>query len=210
MVNEISVLEGYSRVRFAYFKWQRHSALLVNAALAIGMACVTGLLAQVKFYLPWTPVPVVATQFGVIFSAILLGRSWGGISMIIYVLLGIAGVPWFTGMKGGFAFLLGPTFGYTIGFILASFFIGYFVDRFIESRKTIALFGLIVFSQLVIVYIPGLIQLYLFMSVIKKESIGLIQLLWMGYIPFIIGDLIKSLACSMLAKAALPMENFGK
>ncbi len=204
----VSFFEEYFKVRFSYFKWQRHSTLLVNVVLAVGMACVTGILAQVKFYLPWTLVPVVATQFGVIMSAILLGRRWGGISIIFYVFLGVAGIPWFTGMKGGITFLSGPTFGYTIGFILASFFIGYFIDRYVKSRKLIALFGLIAFSQLVIVYIPGLIQLWFFLKIINKESVSLIQLLWMGYIPFIIGDLIKSLVCSMIAKAALPMENF--
>jgi biotin transport system substrate-specific component len=198
------VLEGFFQKRIALFQWTRQTSLIMKIGMALGMACITGILAQVRFYLPWSPVPVVASQFGVIMSAVFLGRRWGGISMIIYALIGLAGIPWFAGMKGGAAFLLGPTSGYIAGFILASFFIGYFVDRYKETRKTLPLIGIILVSQLVIVYIPGLIQLGIYMRFVKGQAVSLIQLLWMGFIPFIAGDIFKSIACSMVSRVFLP------
>ena len=120
----IGILESYRQKRVSFFQWQRQSSLTAKIVMACSMAAVTGLLAQIKFFLPWTPVPMVATQLGVILAAVLLGRNWGGISMAIYALAGFAGIPWFAGMNGGLVALTGPTVGYLIGFILAAFFMG--------------------------------------------------------------------------------------
>jgi len=108
----VGILESYRQKRFSFFQWQRQSSLTAKIVMAFSMAAVTGLLAQVKFYLPFTPVPIVATQLGVILAAVLLGRNWGGLSMIIYALGGFAGIPWFADLNGGLAALTGPTTGY--------------------------------------------------------------------------------------------------
>jgi len=88
------------------------------------MACVTGLLAQIKISLPWTPVPITGQTFAVLLTGVLLGRWWGGISQVIYVVMGVVGIPWFAGLSGGYSALIGPSGGYIIGFILAALFLG--------------------------------------------------------------------------------------
>ena len=59
-------------------------------------------------------------------AGILLGRYWGGLSMVIYIVIGLVGVPWFAGMHGGYTALIGATGGYLIGFILMAIFLGLF------------------------------------------------------------------------------------
>lgn len=206
----VNVIDSYLKARLAFFKWRSKLAVAQKLLLACGMACATGLLAQVKFYLPWTPVPVVASQLGVILAAALLGKRWGGISMLIYALGGFAGIPWFAGFKGGTAALFGPTGGYIIGFVLAAFFMGHLIDTHVNSRKLLPLLAMILFAQLVIVYIPGLIQLGLWLAFVQGEAVSLTGLLWMGFTPFIIGDIAKSVIGTLLIKGIIPMEDYSR
>ncbi len=207
-MNNVGILENYKQRRFSYFQWQRQSSLTAKIAMAFSMAAVTGVLAQVKFFLPFTPVPIVATQLGVILAAVLLGRNWGGISMVIYALGGFIGIPWFAGQSGGLVALTGPTAGYIVGFILAAFFMGHLYDTQIEKRRTLPLTGIILFAQLVLVYIPGLIYLAIWLKFFGGQTVSLMAVLMMGYLPFFFIDIFKSLIGATVAKALLPMEEY--
>lgn len=202
------ILDTYRQKRFSFFVWRTQSSTAAKLALAVGLACLTGLLAQVKFYLPWTPVPVVASQMGVILAAILLGRRWGAVSMGLYALGGLAGIPWFSGFNGGLAAMTGPTGGYILGFILAALFMGSLLDGKVAARKFLPLTAAILFAQLVLVYIPGLIHLTLWLKFIGGQDVSVLGVLWMGYIPFVIGDIIKSVIGAVAAKMILPMEKY--
>lgn len=202
------ILEAYRVKRLSYFLWRSRATVMSKAALAGGIACLTGLLAQVKIYLPWTPVPVVASQIGVILAAVLLGKKWGGISMGIYALGALAGIPWLAGFQGGAAALAGPTGGYVLGFILAALFMGNRFDAKVESRRFLPLTACILLAQLVLVYIPGLLHLALWQSLVSGQSVSVPGILWMGYIPFIAGDIVKSLLGAGLAKMIIPMEKY--
>ncbi len=202
------MIDVYRQKRFSYYQWRSQSTFLTKLSLAGGMACFTGLLAQVKIFLPFTPIPIVASQLGVILAAVLLGKRWGGVSMIIYALGALAGIPWMAGFKGGVAALAGPTGGYVLGFILAALFMGNLFDNHVESRKIFPLTAAIMFAQLVLVYIPGLIHLGLWQSMVMGESVTLVNLLWLGYIPFIAGDILKSLLGAGIAKIIIPMEKY--
>lgn len=208
MQQNTGLIDGYRKKRFSYYLWRTQSTFMTKFALAGGLACLTGLLAQVKVYLPWTPVPIVASQFGIILAAVLLGKKWGGISMLIYALGGLIGIPWFAGFHGGIAALAGPTGGYILGFILAALFMGNLFDTKVESRKFLPLTGAILFAQLILVYIPGLIHLSLWMTLVNGQEPALMSILWIGYIPFIIGDIIKSLIGAGIAKTIIPMEKY--
>ena len=199
----------YKNARYNFFKWRYHLEFYNKVILAISFACITGLLAQVRFYLPWSPVPLTGQTFAVLLSAIVLGTGWGGISQSIYLGVGIAGVPWFAGMNSGLAYLAGPTGGYLIGFILAAFFLGYCVDRYIRSRRYWTMFALMLFANFGIVFGLGLLQLYGFYS-ITGASIDLWGLLLMGLIPFIIGDTIKIAIAAGIASSITPKKAYGK
>jgi len=198
----------YKHARYTFFKWRYQLEVYHKVILAISFACLTGILAQVRFYLPWSPVPLTGQTFAVLLSAIVLGKWWGGISQSIYLGVGISGVPWFAGMNGGFTYLAGPTGGYLIGFVLAAFFLGYFVDRYVKSRKYWTMFALMIFANFGIVFGLGLVQLYGWLS-FTGVSIDVWGLLLMGLIPFIIGDTIKIAIAAGVASSITPKQGYG-
>ena len=116
--------DRYKHIRYAYFHWRVNLSIPKKVILSIGMACILGLCAQIKFGLPWTPVPVTGQTFAVLLAGILLGSRWGAASVLLYICAGAAGVPWFSGWTGGTAVLIGPTAGYIAGFIPAAYVIG--------------------------------------------------------------------------------------
>ena len=167
------------------------------------MACFTGLAAQVRVPLPWTPIPITGQTFAVLLSGILLGRWYGGLSQVFYIGAGAAGLPWFAGWSGGISHLLGPTGGYLIGFILAALFLGHFVDRYIRARSFFPIFALMFFANFILIYLPGLLQL----SAVTGAR-DIYKLLTMGAIPFISGDIVKVIAAAALAKAITPKRAY--
>jgi biotin transport system substrate-specific component len=196
-------VDKYKYARYNFFKWRYELDLLHKVALALSFACLTGLLAQFRFYIPGSPVPITGQTFAVLLAGILLGK-WGGISQGMYVGIGAMGVPWFTGMNGGIGYLAGPTGGYIIGFIFAAFFLGYFMDKYVRSRSFFSMLALMLFANFILIYIPGLTQLYFFMG----TTIGLIDLLMIGMIPFIVGDLIKVVTAAAITKGISPKRAF--
>lgn len=205
---EITVyIDKYKHVRYKFFKWRYELDVLYKFALAFGFACLTGLLAQVRFYLPWSPVPITGQTFAVLFSGILLGR-WGGISQTMYAGIGAVGVPWFAGWSGGIGVITGPTGGYIIGFIIATFFIGYIVDKYIRSRSFLSMLALMLFANFVLIHGPGLIQLYVWLSLAKGTSIGGWELLMMGTIPFVVGDVTKIIVAAAIARGITPKRAY--
>ena len=119
-----TIVSSYFSARYQLFKGRSKLSVTYKLVLAFSMAVMTGLLAQVKMYFPWTPIPITGQVFAVLLAGVLLGKYWGGISQAIYLVLGILGIPWFA---GGYASIVGPTGGYIIGFVFAALFIGYFI-----------------------------------------------------------------------------------
>lgn len=196
------------QAKYDVFHWRHELSIAKKLALALGMAALTGLVAQAKFQLPWTPVPVTGQTFGVLLSGVLLGNWWGAISMLLYVGLGTAGIPWFAGWSHGFGVLSGATGGYLIGFIPASLFIGYFSDRFVRSRSFVTMLGLMLFANFVLIYGPGLIQLNQWLVVVKGKTVGISALLMMGAIPFIAGDITKAVLAAAITRVITPKKAF--
>ena len=77
-------IDNYFEKRYSLFKWRSETSHANKLVMAFFMACITGLMAQIIIPLPWTPVPITAQTFAVLLAGILLGRYWGGLSMIIY------------------------------------------------------------------------------------------------------------------------------
>jgi biotin transport system substrate-specific component len=130
--------------------------------------------------------------------------------MLIYAGLGVAGLPWFNGWQGGMSHLAGPTGGYIIGFILAAFFVGHFTDKYIKARRFPALLGLMMTANILLIYIPGLIQLYVWLTFVKGSTVSILQVMNMGAFPFIAGDAVKAVAATAAAWAVLPKQAFRK
>ena len=197
------VIDRYENIRHSLFKWRCETRIVYKIILAFAMACFTGIAAQARIPLPWTPVPITAQTFAVLLSGVLLGKWYGGLSQVFYVGAGVAGLPWFQGGKGGIAILSGPTGGYIVGFILAALFMGYFIDRSIRARGFFSMFALMLFANFVLIHLPGLLQLSVFTGVRN-----IYKLLTMGTLPFIGGDVAKIIAAAALAKGITPKQAY--
>lgn len=195
----MELLHHIEQVRYDVFR--RRIALSVPAkiVLALSFAVFTGLLAQVKFYLPFTPVPVTMQTFAVLLAGVTLGRWWGGASMALYTGLGIAGIPWFAGNLSG----LTANFGYLIGFILAAMVIGHLTDKYIKARTFTRMFGIMAAVSVLLIYVPGAIWLALWLG-FAGQTVTLSSVLALGVVPFIAGDIIKTMAAAAVAQAITP------
>jgi|SRR5659263_167133 len=196
------ILIKYESAKYDFFKWRFESKFANKLVLAFVFACLTGIFAQLRFYLPYTPVPITGQVFAVLLSGVILGKLYGGISQGLYAALGVAGVPWFSGGKAGLEILTGVTGGYIIGFIFASLIIGWFTDSYIKSRSFAGLISLMVLG-IAIIYIFGVVQLYLVLGVNAQKAIEL------GALPFIGVDIYKALIVSAIAAAIVPGKAFG-
>jgi len=200
-------IDNYFEKRYSLFKWRSETSYANKLVMAFFMACITGIMAQIIIPLPWTPVPITAQTFAVLLAGILLGRYWGGFSMVVYLAIGLAGVPWFAGATGGFGIITGANGGFLIGFVLAALFIGHFSDKYINARKFMPMLGLLIFASLFLIYIPGLIQLSVWLYLVNGSVPGIWSLLTMGLLPFIFGDVLKIGGAAALSKALTPKES---
>ncbi len=200
----MTISAAIDRTQYNVFRWRYELSVPKKLVMALGMACLTGLLAQVRIPLPWSPVPITGQTFAALLAGVLLGRWWGGMSMAIYGGLGFAGLPWFNGWSSGF----GATGGYIIGFILAALFMGHFTDKYINSRSFISMAGLMLFASLVLIYVPGLLWLGLWLNFVKGSPVSFASLLTMGAVPFIAGDIAKVVAAALLAKGITPKRAY--
>lgn len=187
-------------------EWRDNLSITNKLMLTFTMAVLTGILAQVKIFLPFTPIPITGQTFAVLLSGILLGRYWGGASQLFYVALGAIGLPWFSELSGGISVLLGPNGGYLFGFILSSALIGYTVDKFSKMRDFIPMLIVLLVANFGLIYIPGLLQLNLWFKSGLAQNLSLTQLLSIGALPFLAGDLLKITLVAGIASVILPKE----
>ena len=200
----VNTIDRYRILQYNGWRWRQELCLTKKITLALAMACAVGLVGQVRVLLPWTPVPITGQTFAVLIAGVLLGQWWGGISLAIYTGLGIAGVPWFTGWMGGVGQIAGPTGGYIIGFILAALFLGHCIDKYVRARTFHGLLGLMFFADIVLIFIPGLLQLHLWSSLLGQGRFTFPQLLTIGLTPFIAGEVAKVVTAAIVTWALVP------
>ena len=109
-------------------------------------------------------------------------------------------------MTGGIDIFLGSTAGYFIGFIIAAYFIGYISEKYADARNFTKMAAVIGVANFALIYIPGLLGLALWAYLTQGTVLGIMDLLLMGLIPFIFGDIIKILGTASLSKVFLPKE----
>lgn len=136
------------------------------------------------------PVPVCPFTLQFFFTTmagILLGGKRGAISVLIYTLLGLAGLPIFA-EGGGLWYVLKPTFGYMIGFILGSFLTGILCER--EGWKDTLHTFLASFAGLLVVYAAGMIYYYIIGNYVINSPIGLWPLFLYCFLLAVPGDIV--------------------
>ena len=194
---------SFDRVKTDVFRRRVALSIPAKIVLALSFAALTGLLAQVKIYLPFTPIPITLQTFAVLLAGVTLGRWWGGASMAVYAGLGILGVPWFANAASGF----GATFGYLVGFVLAATFIGYVTDKYVRARGLSPMLGLMAVAGALLIYVPGAIWLALWLGM-AGNSVTLASVIAMGVAPFIAGDIVKTMAAAAVARVITPNQDY--
>ena len=152
-------------------------SLTRNLFLSLGFAIITALSAQIRVVIPISPVPITGQTFVVLLAGLVLGSTFGAVSMLMYLFIGMSGLPFFSAGVAGLAILKSPTIGYIIGFFLAANVIGRFANK--------PILGIALGS--VLIYICGVVGLILILNVTVSNAITI------GVLPFIIGDVIKSI-----------------
>ena len=159
------------------------------------MTALTACGAFIKIPLPY--VPLTFQTLFVYLSGALLGARLGALSQAVYVILGLTGIPIFAG-GGGPAYVLRPTFGYLIGFIAGAYLIGRIVERSLR-RVSYPRMLLAMGIGLSAVYLFGLTYFYLNIHLVAGKHLSLWNIVKIGCILPLPGDLLKILAAAYLA-----------
>ena len=199
-------MDNYYSTRKNVFERIQDASTATKILMSFIMACITGIMAQIIIPLPWTPVPITAQTFAVLCSGLFLGKKYGCLSQILYIILGVAFIPWFGGMTGGLEIFLGSTCGFFIGFVIAAYFIGAITEKYAKARNFTQMAIVIGIANFALIYIPGLAGLALWSSLTTGTTLGVVDLLMMGLIPFIAGDVVKILGAASVSKAFLPKD----
>ncbi|GAA0409617.1 biotin transporter BioY [Streptomyces luteireticuli] len=165
------------------------SARVRDAALVVGGAALTGVAAQLAVPVPGSPVPVSGQTFAALLVGTALGARRGFLSLALYAVAGIAGLPWFAEAKAGAAF---PSFGYVLGMLLAATVVGALARRG-GDRSVLRTAGTMALGS-AIIYAVGVPYLALALHVPFGQAVAL------GLTPYLIGDALKA----ALAMGALP------
>lgn len=157
-------------------------------------AALTAAGAYIEIPLPFSPVPVTLQVFFVLLAGSMLKSKWGSLSMVVYTLLGIAGLPVFSGGSSGIGVLFGPTGGYIFGFILAAFFIGKLSEKAESVGKSgFAVNALNMSTGILVIYALGVFQLMMVAEMELGKAIAL------GAIPFLPGEIVKTSVAAYIA-----------
>jgi biotin transport system substrate-specific component len=176
---------------------QRGSRLIAVdiAAIALG-SLVVAALAQVSVRLPFTPVPITGQTLGVLLVGASLGATRGTAALLLYLVEGAVGLPFFAELKSGLSILApsSPTGGYLFGFVAAASVVGLLADRQWERDIGRAI-GAMLLGELV-VYLFGVPWLAAALHVSAQKALSL------GLYPFVVGDIAKLLVAAGLLPSA--------
>jgi len=163
------------------------TAEMTKMALMVAMNCVS---AYIIIPLPFSLSPIALQTLIVNLTGYVLNAKQAFMTMLVYLLVGLAGVPVFTGGSAGPGKLFGPTGGYIIGFLFTTVFLAYFRGEK-YSFKRYALLGCVIGIPLI--YVFGVVQLKLI------TGMGWDKAIMTGALPFIPLDIVKCLAAAVIA-----------
>ncbi len=142
--------------------------------------------------IPIGPVPIVLQNLFVLLAALVLGGKWAAVSVGIYLIAGIAGLPVFAGGTGGIARFAGPTGGYLVGFFIAAYIAGTIASI---RKKNIFFDFLAMTIGSAIIYATGVTWLKIVTGIPFEQAIVV------GVYPFLLGDAIKIVVAIPIARA---------
>ncbi|MBW6438282.1 biotin transporter BioY [Actinoplanes hulinensis] len=165
--------------------WGR--SLVRDVALTVGAAAAVGLAAQISLPVPGSPVPITGQTFAVLLAGATLGATRGAAGMLLYVVAGALGVPWFADGASGWP---SATAGYLIGFVLAAALAGQ-LAALGGDRRPVHTIGLMAAGN-ALIYLVGVPWLAF------STGIGLTTALSLGLTPYLLGDVLKMVLAATL------------
>ncbi len=155
--------------------------------------------------IPTLIVPITLQTLFVYLSGDLLGSKRGAYSQLLFLTLGLMGIPVFA-MGGGPGYILQPTFGYLASFPIAAWVIGTTVKKLRNSEswlKWITANGV----GFIIINTMGVVYLYININFIVHQQLSWKQALWGGVLIFVPGEIVKIILAAALAKRLKPLMN---
>lgn len=167
------------------------SPLVTDAVFSFGGALLILVATQLAINLPFTPVPITGQTFGVLVASMLLGRTRAVAAVAMYLVAGMMGAPVFANFSSITA-LVGPSAGYLIGFLPMAYIVGLLA----EKGWTLSYLGAITTGLVAhtIVLCTGALVLAAF--------VGISNAWVMGVAPFLVGDIVKSVAAAVVVRLA--------
>jgi biotin transport system substrate-specific component len=172
---------------------------LVLVALFTAIIVVLGLIPPIT--LGFIPVPITAQSMGVMLAGCIIGAKRGALAYVLFVLLVAAGLPVLSGGRGGLAIIQGPTGGFILGWIVATYVTGLIAERLVkdgqnEIRQFAAFFIASVVGGIVVLYAIG-------MPWVSMTTGAPLTDVATGSLAFIPGDLLKAAIAALAARAVL-------
>jgi biotin transport system substrate-specific component len=184
-------MHTYAKAETLTGAWLAPLDFVKSVALVVAFSLFVALSAQVVIPLPFTPVFITMQTFAVLLTGALLGSRLGAAALLLYVAEGTAGLPFFSGGRGGaYHLLYTPALGYLLSYPFAAFITGWLAERGWDRKFLTAAAGMAIGSAVIL--FGGWLGFLLFQSPGVAFA--------MGVAPFIPGDIVKI----ALAAAALP------
>ena len=170
-----------------------------NLILVIGGAAFVGLAAQISIPLPFTPVPVTGQTFAVLLTGAALGANRGASGQLLYVAMGLVGLPFYADGAHGVEVVWGATGGYLVAFPISAYVCGKLAEKRYDRTPQTALPAFLAGS--IIVFAIGVPWLAV------SADISLWKALDLGFVPFIPGGILKAALAAGLLPAAWAIAN---
>lgn len=167
------------------------------AGLMAAIMVVVTMITRIPFVhavVPFSLQPLVAVLAGV-----LLGARIGALSMVVYLLLGLVGLPVFaTQPFGGPAYVLKPTFGFLLGQVLAAYVAG----KILAGNKNWSFVNYLLASLagMAVIYLVGLPYIYGILNLYVGKAVSVMGVLKIGFLPFVLWDVLKAVMVAVLAR----------
>ena len=155
------------------------------------------MIAGAYIKIPFVPVPLTLQNLFSVLAGIILGWKYGVLSQIIYIILGLIGLPVFSS-GGGIGYIFTPSFGYLLGFILCTCVVGVIIN--IKKPKKFTGFLIISIIGMICVYMIGVPYLFFIVNIINSGNNNFTWFLTNGFLLFAPGDILKCILAALVGK----------
>ncbi|MCE5090059.1 biotin transporter BioY [Staphylococcus devriesei] len=172
---------------------------LVYTALMTAIICVLGLVPSIP--LPIMPVPIVLQNIGIFLAGIILGRKYGALSVIVFLLLAATGLPVLSGGRGGIGVFAGPSAGFLFLYPVVAYLIGLVRDRYLDRINFTILFVATLVVGILLLDVVGTIIMGFIIHIPVSKAIVL-------SLTFMPGDIVKGIIASLIGATMLNHSRF--